>query len=272
MSWAAFNPEGSNQAELDSNKKAIIFIPGWSIGEQTETVKPVCELLAEESKLQTFAVKSRIEKPIKGQLPGNAEAIRLFIEGQGFNEVTLVGNSEGGAMAIALAARLQKKNPNIKVNGLVLMDPTSGYGMGDTELLQLYLKDIASTTIATLKNRHKLAESLTYTASGGKGIVREFIQSGGFLGFINRAGHEVREMARQSPYLSEIKVPVVIAQGAKDVISNPNKTASDIFPNSPWVKNIVIREWPLHNATFITPHVATEALSTLQNHNLEQAV
>ncbi len=54
-----------------------------------------------------------IEKPRRGQLGGNAEAIRLFIEGQGIEEVTLIENYEGGTMTIALAAHLQKKNPNV---------------------------------------------------------------------------------------------------------------------------------------------------------------
>lgn len=267
VSWTTFNPEVSPQTEQNS-KKAIIFIPGWSIGEQTETVKPICELLAKESKQQTLAVKSRIEKPVRGLLPGNAEAIRLFIQGQGLTEVTLVGQSEGGAIAIALAARLRKKNPDLRVHGLVLLDPTSVYNQEDTELLSIYLKDIITTTSAALRNRGKLAENLTYAASGGKGIIKEFMSSGGFLGFINRAGHDVREMAKASPYLSEVKIPVVIAQGASDIISDPNKTTSDAFPNSPWVKNIVLKEWPLHNAAYVMPRVATEALSVLQSHNL----
>ncbi len=66
------------------------------------------------------------------------------------------------------------------MNDLIRTDPTSTYELGDTQLLQLYLKDIMSTTVATLMNRDKLTESLTYTASGGKGIVKEFMQSGGF--------------------------------------------------------------------------------------------
>ncbi len=90
------------------------------------------------------------------------------------------------------------------------------------------------------------------------------------MGFINRAGHYVREMAEQSEYISGVRVPVIIAQGAKDVISDPNKTTSDVFPNSPWVKRIVFDEWQLHNATFITPHAVVNALSTLQNFNLGQ--
>lgn len=267
VSWTKFNPEVTDQTE-QSSKEAIIFIPGWSIGEQTQTVRPICELLAEESELQTIAVKSRIEKPIRGLLPGNAEAIRLFIQGQGFKKLTLVGNSEGGAIAIALAARLQNKNPDIQVNGLILLDPVSVYGREDLELLSTYLKDIVSTTASTLGRRRNLAGNLTYAASGGKGIIKEFVHSGGFLGFINRAGHDVREMAKASPYLSEVRVPVVITQGASDKVSDPNKTTSDVFPNSPWVKKIVLNEWPMHNAPYITPHVATEALSVLQSYNM----
>lgn len=254
-----------------NTNSAAIFIPGWSIDDNAPTVKGICEPLAQNSGAPIFAVKARAERAVKGYLPGGAEAIRRtveqVIEKEGIKSLTVMGNSEGGAEAIALVARLQKLNPNIKIDGLILFDSVSLYNQHDTNFLRLYLEDIVKTTTAS--SRRKIKPNAVYAASGAFGIVREFVHSRP-LGFIKRSGREIREMAKESPYLSEVHVPVIIVQGKDDVISNPSKTTSDVFPNSPWVNKITAEEWSLHNAAFVTPKIVAEALASLKTHNQTQ--
>ncbi|MCL5970875.1 MAG: alpha/beta hydrolase [Patescibacteria group bacterium] len=260
--------------------RAVLFIPGWSIPENAASLKPIGQELADYSKGRAFIVDTTTEKVAEGSLAQEAKALVEFAKKRGFKNLTLVGNSQGGAQVIHLAAILKEQHPQIQVEGIGLFDPVTLYEQGRGELFTNYVKDIIKTSAAIthppkMKGRNEvLNQNMKYTKDGIVGILKGVMHARA-LGWPLKIWNEISEMAKANPNLAKIDVPVVIIQGAHDKVSNPaeiipnqdpNSTKAyadkadereeglkNIFPNSPYVRLLVPEKMGYHNVSYSRP-------------------
>lgn len=148
VAWKLFQPkEAADSQEASERKKAVVFLPGWSITEQAKSIEILCQTFANYSRDAVYAVDTRTEKIVPDSLTKEAEAVRQFIQERGIENITVVGNSLGGAQAIHLTALLQQ-NPNINIDGLILLDSLSLYDQTGTKLAVNYTRDMFNTRMA----------------------------------------------------------------------------------------------------------------------------
>lgn len=277
VSWSIFNPK---EAIATKDSKAVLFIPGWSIPENADSLEPIGRELANYSKKKAFIVDTTTEKVAEGSLAQEAKALVQFIEDYGLKNITLVGNSQGGAEAIHLAALLQEQHPDIQVEGIGLFDPVTLYEQSRRKLFTNYVKDMLKTGVAltrrpTMKGRDEVfSQNIKYTKDGTVGILKALIHAKA-LGWPLKIWNEISEMAKANPDLAKIKAPVVIIQGVHDKVSNPAETVpnqdpnstsnyiekaddrekylQNIFPNSPYLRLLVPEKMGYHNVSYSRP-------------------
>jgi len=287
VAWKKFLPEKPSSPESEK-KKTVFFLPGWSIAEKAGSIEKLCEEFAGYSGGQAFAIDSRAEKAVPDMTTVEAEAVRRFIEDNGPEEVVLAGNSYGGVEAIHLAACLQEKNPQIKINGLVLLDSMSLYDQKGANLAINYAKDMVKTRVSLLKPpQMKGADELAdqnrkYMKDGFFGILREIMRSN--INYPKRFKNQIQEMVHKNAHLEAVKAPIVIIQGAEDLLSNPKKIIPDeglegspdagylkdmrerekflkehIFKSSPYIRMIVPEKMGHHNVMYSRPESVAHA-------------
>lgn len=297
LNWKMFQPDNFKTAEKFDPEKAIIFTPCWSVTEKSEGVKELCGEFANYSECQTYAVDTRAKKIVTNATEVQAEAIRKFIEESGFKEVTLVGNSIGGLEVLNLAAALQKNDPEIKINGLVLLDSLSLYDQKTLELIKNSTKDSNSNKIVPPLKRGETEipqEYLDRDKLYGKQFMAEIMKEvkASHIYYPQRLFYQLREMTRRNSHLEEIKAPIVLVQGENDLLSNPKKIIptqksegeepkgyindykereeflkKNIFKNSPYVRMVVPEKAGHHNVTYCRPKsVAQSSLYMLDRY------
>lgn len=277
VAWKTYSPEIPSQTETDA-KKAVLFIPGWSIPENAESLQRMGQAFSDYSKNKTFIADTTTENTSESNLVDEAKALALFLKEQGITNVTLVGNSQGGAEAIHLVAILHEQFPDIHIDGLALFDPVTLVQQSPIRLLSSYTKDIVKTGIALAhaprmgSNEHVQSQNAKYVKDGITGILKALIHSN--RGWPAKILNEVTEMSQENPDLAKVNVPVILFQGAHDKISNPAETIpgqyfdtkdytedpaererllGNIFPNSPHVEMVVPEKMGYHNVSYSRP-------------------
>lgn len=301
LAWKAFQPsETSQPQEADTSKKAVVFIPGWSITEQAKSIELLGKTFADYSQDTTYAVDTRTDKVIPNATELQAEAIRRFIEERGLEEITLVGNSLGGVEAIHLTALLQERNPNITIDGLVLFDSMSLYDQSGANLAVSYAKDMVNTRMdlrhpPQMKGSDVLADQNSkYTKDGIVETLKEVMRS--HVRYPSRTLNEIQQMVKTNPHLGAVRAPIVMIQGAHDSLSNPariipnqepDSTAESeyikdiherekflqehVFTNSPYIRMIVPEKMGHHNVSYSRPEsVARSSLYLLRRWHRQQ--
>lgn len=176
------------------------------------------------------------------------------------------------------------------------------YPQSRLSLLRNYATDLAINAPRNFFRRLKgksiaLGQTNRLVADGSREILSEFIRSKG-VKFPGRTSTEMKAMVEVSPYHAEIKAPVVIVQGANDIVSQPEQITgvgilnardhkgahpnaqmreerlkSKLFPNSPSVQMIVGEKWGTHNLPYLRPKtVANSALYLLARWHREHPV
>lgn len=287
VAWKIFKPKekkGANPpVEAEADKKAVVFMPGWTITERAQSIATLCGEFADYSGGPAYAIDARTDNVLPNSTEIQAEAVRRFIEEQGLSDVTVVGNSLGGVEAIHLTAFLQEDAEKVKIEGLVLLDSLSLYDQSVPELGLNYAKDMANTQMASLEVASKramgdkprikesTASALTsqnrkYLTDGTAELLTEVMRSG--LRYPKRMASELRQMTKKNPHLQDIKVPVVMIQGGSDLLSNPN----EIIPEAEKIESMKTREEFLKENLFMNaPHVAMIVPEKLGNHNVSFA-
>lgn len=92
-----------------AKKPAIIFIPGYSLTENASSLQLLCHQLADSSQVTTIAMDPYSKQVTPETVKHESEALRRYIEEHAIDNVTIIGNSQGGLQASALAALLQEK-------------------------------------------------------------------------------------------------------------------------------------------------------------------
>jgi pimeloyl-ACP methyl ester carboxylesterase len=248
--------------------------------ENASSLEAIGQEFADYSKDKAYIVDTTTEKVAEGSLTQEAKALALFIQSRGIKNITLVGNSQGGAEAIHLVSLLQAQQPDVKIEGLALFDPVTIYEQPRRKLLTNYIKDILKTGVALThtpdvkKGSQLHLQNAKYTKDGIVGILKAVIHSRG-IGMPLKIWNEISEMSQENPDLVKVTTPVIVYQGAHDRVSNPSETipSSDqdsskgyaedssererllrnIFPNSPYVKIVVPEKMGYHNVSYSRP-------------------
>lgn len=297
LSWNKFNAE--NKAEFDPTRVdnplpgSVIYLPGWAMGSDDETIKKVSHAFAKEN--ETYAITTRSEEAKPQTEAGEkidflyeeAIAISKFIKEHNLGEVVIAGHSQGGDKAIDVVSILQKVNPEIKIKGLILVDSVGLYDQTSYELKTNFAKDMIINTPKTLltKKLSSIPDGLSAANDVLHNIFKEIKRSKSE--YMNRFKREVQEMSQINPRMQELKVPIVLGSGAKDIVSNPEKILppkeelsslssreeylkENYFPNSPYVKMIVPEKLGHHGLPFFrTESVVNAAMYGLKRYNRE---
>lgn len=290
---------------------AVIFLPGWSAG-TAKTLDQLNQRFAEDSGGKSYSITTRPEQVIPDSLYQEARAIQKFIEEKGLKKIILGGHSEGASKAADLIDILQRENPDIDVEGLIALDPVGLYKQGRSELVANFAVDSMVKTPMTLVGenlRHRVIRvKRAFREPSGmtikNALVPRPITKDVFLGTKraisasldivgnmpkqlappNRLSNQIEEMAEENPRYREIKCPVVLVQGAGDMVSSPGRVIPDkedrkswsvrrrvlketIFPNSSDVSMLVAQKYPRHGLPHFRPEqIVKVALYQLNRH------
>lgn len=254
ISWKEFQPPQEEEGQRD---RAVIFLPGWAMGADASSTRRLVEALSEKSKSISFSVTSRSEKETPDSLYEQADAISKFIKEQGLREITLVGHSQGGDKAIDITAILQE-DPEMKINGLVLLDSVGLYEQKPVEFTGQFIKNYAIDTPLMLardfpKKPLIMAQTALTSMRGGTdillGLARDIWKSKLSYFTDNRLPAQIRQMVKVNPYLQEIRVPVILISGSEDPVSDPEK----IVPSQEEEKE-ALRIWEKRQASSDIPY------------------
>lgn len=298
VAWKIFEPtQALSSQETNNREKAIVFLPGWSITEKAKSSDILCQKFSDYSQSPTFIVDTRPEQIAPDFLGRNAEAVRQFIKEKGLKDLTIVGNSLGGSETIHLVASLQQRNPDIKINGLVLLDSMSLYNQSEAGIVVNWARDLANT-LTDLRNPPKftgdnelVGQNIKYLQDGIIEILKEVMRSH-LINWPKREINEIRAMAKANPDLGKIKAPIVLIQGAHDLLSKPKEIVpqvtnikdlqelqererflkENIFTSSPYIRMIVPEKMGHHNVSYSRPEsVAKTSLYLLKRwHRLQK--
>ncbi|MDD4938110.1 MAG: hypothetical protein PHX34_03830 [Candidatus Shapirobacteria bacterium] len=162
------------------------------------------------------------------------EEVLKFIKEKGLTNIVLTGYSQGAMRAVELA-RILEKNNQIKINGLVLLEPTSLYKQEN--LSKKFISEISKTVESF--GKYKKSSRKTYEEKElikkGKYLLEEGVTIG-IPKLIDVKGKnglplkdQIKNMSSVHPDLDKIKSKIVIIQGNDDAISNPKKTNLEVF-------------------------------------------
>lgn len=144
-----------------------------------------------------------------------AEFVR-FLQTSGIQELTIVGHSEGGIKAANLAAILEQNNPQIKINGVVLigsmgMDKRNLFSLGKSFFIdepRITKEELRKIGVPPAEGGIQLLTGLWHDIkSFGLRYPKEFLQ-------------EAKAMASVNPRLKEIKAPVLVLASERDFVSD----------------------------------------------------
>lgn len=221
LRWKEFKPK-EPKIDLPGQESGIVFMPGWAIPTGGTAVEPLCEQFAEVSGEKVYTVEA-LGDPRKIKQLDAAEATRQYIIEKKLKNVTIVGNSQAGVRAIDLVSLLRKNNPEIQVNGLIL---PSSMGLYDQSVLGILMR-LATDAIKTNKilGQPENEEIKELNDKAMKENFHEFVeQVKAAKGNIPHGVYNLgKDMGSLNPRLKDVDVPVVLLQGAEDVLSNPHK-------------------------------------------------
>jgi pimeloyl-ACP methyl ester carboxylesterase len=287
VAWKAFPPievAASHEHLLSHN--ALIYLPGWSFTERTKAIAPLCQAAAEYAQEMTYAVDTRAASIVPHSLAYEAEAVRRWLQESKIAKVTLIGDSQGGAKAMHLAVLLQESNPEIEVKALVLYNSVGLYDQPIRTLLRDYVQEGYKLRrgVARMVNAKEVSSLLQQNFTEGSfAIMRELLRS--HIHYPRRLLNEIKEMAQANPRLSEIQVPVILVQGASDLLSHPariipareggdetqpssyikdrhereNFLQRQVFPRSPYVQMLVAEKMGYHALPSLRPKEVVRA-------------
>lgn len=288
VSWKEFNPK---ENENPPQGQAVFFLPGWAAGD-AKTLDVLMDEFAKTSGKKSFMVTSRSEGIVEDSLTKEAEAIRQLVKEKGITNITLAAHSQGGSKSANLISFLQKENPEVTIEGLILLDPVGVYGQQEGELTKNFVKDTLIDTPEMIakdymdnrpfeqKRRAKssLKPAVMALEAGSDivfNIVKEVKKNGLKNYFSKKLKGQIAEMAKANPNYAEIKCPIVLIQGAKDSVSRHNRIIPEkedpkfltkrreilkkIFKNSPNVDMLVPEKMGHHGLPHFRPKDVAES-------------
>lgn len=282
VEWVEVRPASAESfPEKEKSARATLFLPGWMMGAGRESVWTLSQSFADYAENPTYVISTRAaRRGAEDVLYRESDAIRQFVEEKGLSDLVVSGHSQGGDKAIDLVTLLQD-NPNMKIEGLVLIDSMGLYEQGDAELAAKFSKDsLLDTPRAALKAVGSKYAFLKRSMRAGTdiifGIAAEIGKSK--ASYLSRLLGEIKDMTKFNRRVEGIKVPVVLVHGSKDPISDPQKIAPveapsereaylkrNLFKSSPYVRMIVAEKAGHHGLPlFRSESVARASLYMLE--------
>jgi pimeloyl-ACP methyl ester carboxylesterase len=301
VAWREFKPA----REHSPSQRTVIFIPGWGFSEHAEAINPLCQALANFSHDTTYAVDTRAERIVPQTLLYEAEAVRRFLQVKCVKNVVVVANSHGGGQAGELVVLLQKKNSDIHIEGLILLDSMALYTQTVEEVVRNYPREMLNQRVdlkhlTQLKGNQSLqTQNRKYLREGSLEILSEILHS--HIQYPHRLLNEIQGMINTNPHLGDIEVPVVLVHGAHDMLSQPARIIpyqerprvagrpfienvqqdvgnereaflrGSLFHKSPYVRMIVPEKAGSHGLLSVRPQsVARSSLYLLERYQRQQ--
>jgi len=287
--WKKFEPQIGTELTEEARKKAIVVLPGWALTEDSKTIDSLSQSYADEASTQAYSIDTRSDGVDDYSLVRHADAIAKFITEEGITQITGVGNSQGGAELIHLSRILQEKYPDIKIDGLILLDSVGLYDQSPVKsLTKEYVADLgfrSGRELAKEKNMSAVGRFTRMSTDGLFEILREVGRSK--LSYPKRLLSEIKTMSKTNPDMAKVTSSVILVQGEYDRVSSPDKIIPDgnngfiesypergeyleqnLFPSSPYVRMVVARRLGTHNVSHMRPEqVAKTSLYLLSRSN-----
>lgn len=242
--------------ELDNfdNKKAVILIPGWEAEAENKTTISLSKDFANESRSRTLTITSETEKSNNNELSKLYEesvAISNFIKEKNLENIKIVGYSIGGDKAINIAYILQN-DPEIKIEGLILLASTGLYNQKPKELTTNLLKDtFVKTPLGIPKSKSGANDFKKWTNVAkdlGLNVLAKTTSSPSHVGKIL---NKIRETSKLNEKTNKLKIPIILINGKEDLVSDQKKivpieedTEGKIRSREKYLKENLFRESP----------------------------
>lgn len=259
VDWMRFLPETNNGEIIKPFEKGVLYFNGWSMPSDAKSSEILVKTLAQETVKDggslAMSISTRAENISESSLPTEAKAIVELIKEIGLKEVVLAGHSKGGQKAANVVAQIQRSEPDIKVDGLLLFCPVGLYEQGNLELTRKFWGHAFTQGLKSQSSKKTSGVYGTLTKDISKEMIKEIKRSK--LNYPKRVISEIAEMAKSDPAFSEVECPVILIQGQNDPVSSPGKLAESviktktdgfsitqneilakIFPKSPYVRQI----------------------------------
>ncbi|MDO8576805.1 MAG: hypothetical protein Q7R82_00530 [Candidatus Daviesbacteria bacterium] len=259
LGWEKFAPKEPKAVPAD---EAMIVLPGWRARMNTKPVTELGRAFADNSHIPTYVITAVAEQTINDSLNKEAETIMQFLLEKGIKKVTLAGYSEEASRVINLAVLLQERqkiDPDLEVKGLILMEPFGLYEQDSKEMSKRFAHDsLVGTPLATAKDvgeyawrkmqkTHRpikaLAESwrvnhISQTLKIGGAALFNLLREIGPMtdprqlihpesGYWQRVGAQAKAMSALNPRISQVRAPVIIITGARNVVISHKEIVPD---------------------------------------------
>jgi pimeloyl-ACP methyl ester carboxylesterase len=237
VTWQEYQPEDKDLLP----GKAIVFLPGWPLRAESQSIRRLTEELANNSATRTYVLHTRSKDIVPASLYQEARAICLFLKEVHAERIIFVGYSQGSIKAINILALLQEIKSDILVEGLILVVPVGLIAIGGKELVRRYIVDALFVSFMTIlrevlhtphiynKLRCFVKNTLLILNASLVFFYALFKDIRAFRwGYLARFKNDLTEMSRLNPYLSKIRVPVVLIQGSKDFVSDHAKLSAQV--------------------------------------------
>lgn len=231
------------EAEGLNPNKGVIFIGAWNWDPDVPIMRGISQKMADGFGQTTYQVEAKTDKIDSSSYATQAEGIAQFIAAHNLREVTLVGHSEGGIVAADLVLALERDNPTISIDGLVLMDSMGMYKRNVLDLVKKFVSD-------PIKVAPKEFQDSGVTPPEGSamqlllGIWRDMKYFG--LRYPKEFARQLKGMASLTPALQLIKAPILILTAERDFVSDYrgylpqqkiNKRMEPVPSNEPYLKH-----------------------------------
>lgn len=246
-----YRPQKNERAEQNESEagRAVILMGGWG-NTRLASMNELSQAFADSSGANTYLVSTRsLEQgnKIAGETPDflfeEARAVSKFILERGLKKVTITGQSQGADRAMNVVQILQD-NPDISVDGLVLLGPMGLYEQEAWSLTKNFIKHFGVEVPKAVKASrgadasfiHGLAKNSETRASPDEPTAKEIEKDATRDGvvthldalkaswknpaaLVRRTASEVQEMAHRNQSAAELHVPIVLITGTDDTIA-----------------------------------------------------
>ncbi len=210
------------------NNQTILFIHGF--GESRYTWRFITKPLAKKYHLVTIDLKGFGESPKTEDedysVYDQAKLIENFIKQKGLKNLTIVGRSFGGGVALVLALMQEKKMFKHNINGLILID-TMSYKQHLPSMMWLLQKPIIGYLGIHLLSADTIAlEAYNFAFSNDKLIPKDSITQSSKMMDLPNAKYAYKQtvdyiipddIAKVEKEYKDIKIPTLIIWGKDDV-------------------------------------------------------
>jgi len=210
------------------NNETLLFIHGF--GESKYTWRFIVKPLSKKYHIITIDLKGFGESPkTKDEdysVYDQAKIVQKFIENKKIKNLTIIGRSFGGGVALVLAMMQEEKMLNFKIDKLILLD-TMSYKQVLPSMMRFLQKPIIGYLGLHLLSAKKIAkEAYEFAFSNDKLIPKESVEESAKLISMPNAKYAYKQtvdylvpddIAKIEKRYKNIKIPTLIIWGKNDV-------------------------------------------------------